>query len=413
MSKYAPGDKVRVIGNKGHYFDIGDIVVLLERDPECDSENGLAWDCQGHKFVQSLYESEFELVEKEKPITTYKTGDKVRIIAKDGRLGTHGFRIGSVVTLLNRDEYWEDFAGCGNVWGAKEDASNEYAYWCVNENEIEPIEKEKPMTNTKVPFNISSSTITVLLDGKPIVIPSSSGRQFDLLKEELMKPTHDIEKIREVADKTTVVKKAASGLVEVRDGMVLYKGEAVHSALTTKLLSLVDEGFDATPWMKFLENLMQNPSYRSRECLYNFLEKFQAPFTEDGCFIAFKRVRSDFKDIHSGKFDNSPGKVVKVDRSQVDDDPKNTCSSGLHVAADSYLDHYASAQNSKTVVVKVNPKDVVAVPYDYDFAKMRVCEYTVLNEVASSDIRAEAVKTMADTTVKPLRDSKGRFLSKG
>ena len=85
--------------------------------------------------------------------------------------------------------------------------------------------------------------------------------------------------------------------------------------------------------------------------------------------------------------DNSVGTVVKMDRTKVDDDPQHTCSSGLHVCADSYLDGFADAAQSRTVVVEVDPSNVVAVPYDYNFAKMRVCEYTVLTEVDPADIR--------------------------
>jgi hypothetical protein len=126
---------------------------------------------------------------------------------------------------------------------------------------------------------------------------------------------------------------------------------------------------------------MMNPSYRSRECLFEFLEKFNAPITANGNFIAFKRVRSDFMDIYSGTIDNSVGKVIQMDRAKVDDDPQHTCSAGLHVCADEYLDGYANAVSTKTLVVEVNPAHVVAVPYDYNFAKMRVCEYKVVAEI--------------------------------
>ena len=248
----------------------------------------------------------------------------------------------------------------------------------------------------QVPYTISSSAITIVLDGQVIVVPSSSG-SFETIKEELKKPVHDVETLSILADKTKAVEAYAKGKVAIRDGIVFHNGEAVHNSLTEKLLSLMDEGFQIDGWVKFLENLMENPSYRSRNCLYNFLEKFQAPFTEDGCFIAFKRVRSDYKDIRSGKFDNSPGQIVVMDRVNVDDDPNNTCSSGLHVAADSYLDSYADAHNSKTVMVKVNPRDVVAVPSDYNFAKMRVCRYEVLSEVAPEKIKEAADTTYVDT----------------
>jgi hypothetical protein len=37
------------------------------------------------------------------------------------------------------------------------------------------------------------------------------------------------------------------------------------------------------------------------------------------------------------------------------------------------------------MIVAVDPKDVVAVPTDYDNAKMRVCRYTIVGEVAKED----------------------------
>jgi hypothetical protein len=73
-----------------------------------------------------------------------------------------------------------------------------------------------------------------------------------------------------------------------------------------------------------------------------------------------------------------------MDRSNVDDDSQRTCSSGLHVCADSYLDGFANSVNNRTVVVKVNPRDVVAVPYDYNFAKMRCCRYEVISEITDA-----------------------------
>jgi hypothetical protein len=63
-----------------------------------------------------------------------------------------------------------------------------------------------------------------------------------------------------------------------------------------------------------------------------------------------------------------------MDRSKVDDDPNNTCSKGLHVASLPYLQHYPG---SVTVLVKVNPANVVSIPTDYNNSKMRVCEYEV------------------------------------
>ena len=173
----------------------------------------------------------------------------------------------------------------------------------------------------------------------------------------------------------------------VKDGIVYFDGEAVYSTLAAKLLSLIEGGISPKPWMKFMNNLMDNPSYKSRKSLYDFLDNFDTPITGDGCFLAFKRVRSNYFDIHSNTMDNSPGTTVTMPRSEVDDDSNRTCSAGLHACASNYLGNfYARACGYKVVVVKINPRDVVAVPHDYQYSKMRVCRYEVLGDAEESTV---------------------------
>jgi len=240
----------------------------------------------------------------------------------------------------------------------------------------------------RVPFTLSDESITVFAQGKMYSIRNTHPN-FEVLVELLKEDEHDEFIIATLCDVEETVRQSVKGCedVEVKNGVVYYQGEEVHNSLTDKLLDMLDLGFDVKPWAKFLENLMQNPSYRSREALYDFLEHFNAPITEDGCFLAFKRVRSDFKDIHSGTFDNSPGQVVSMPRHKVDDDNNRTCSAGLHVCAEEYLKgFYGSGIGTRVVVAKVDPKDVVSVPYDYNFSKMRVCHYEVLHEVEQKDV---------------------------
>jgi hypothetical protein len=238
----------------------------------------------------------------------------------------------------------------------------------------------------RIPYTLSQDSITVFAGGKMHTVLSGH-KNFDLLRDHLKQAEHSIEVIMRLADREQSIRESAAGTkVEIIHGTVYYEGQELNNALTSKLLNLLDDGFDATPWVKFLENLMLNPSFRSRECLFGFLDNFNAPITPEGNFIAFKRIRQDWMDIHSGTMDNSVGTVVKMDRSKVDDDPQHTCSSGLHVCADQYLTHFADAASSRTVVVEVNPANVVAVPYDYNFAKMRVCEYKVVEEIEPARI---------------------------
>lgn len=162
----------------------------------------------------------------------------------------------------------------------------------------------------------------------------------------------------------------------------------VHNALIDRIVDMRDQGFDPEPMIKFLFNINQNPSEDSKQELYGFLETNKLPVTIDGHFLAYKKVRSDFTDCHSGRFDNSPGKTVEMPRHEVDADRTRTCSRGLHVCSGGYLNHFGGA---RTMLIKVHPKDVVSVPTDYKNSKMRCCKYYVVKELNHEDVEKVAV----------------------
>jgi hypothetical protein len=148
---------------------------------------------------------------------------------------------------------------------------------------------------------------------------------------------------------------------------------------------------------KFVDNLYENPSYRAVNSLYEFLEHGGIPINSNGNFLVYKKVRKDYKDIHSGKFDNSVGQECSMPRFMVDENPDNTCSHGLHVCSYEYLPHFGGSFD-RVVICEVNPKDVVAIPKDYNNTKMRVCKYKVIGE-------------LDDTTVDELRDTYCQYTS--
>lgn len=174
---------------------------------------------------------------------------------------------------------------------------------------------------------------------------------------------------------------ASAGMFTVKDGQVLVDGVPAPKVLGRKIEQFAQEGLPYEPLVKFAKNLQANPSFRAVNELYQFLEKNNHPITENGCFIAYKKVRSDFKDIYSGTFDNSVGQVVEMKRNLVNENPNETCSFGLHVANWDYAKNQYGAGHDTMLEVEVNPADVVAVPVDYNQAKMRTCKYTVLSVV--------------------------------
>jgi hypothetical protein len=177
------------------------------------------------------------------------------------------------------------------------------------------------------------------------------------------------------------------GRVRVENGSVYYADMEVKNVLVDRILDMINEGFDASPMVRFLENLMQNPSKRAVDELYLFLEQTSLPITDDGHFLAYKKVRDDYRDFYTGKMDNSVGQVVEMLRNQVDDERNNTCSYGLHFCSLSYLPYYYGDQGH-VMIVKINPADVVSIPNDYNNAKGRTCRYEVIGEHHSENMEA-------------------------
>jgi hypothetical protein len=166
---------------------------------------------------------------------------------------------------------------------------------------------------------------------------------------------------------------------EIVHGLVHINGEALPDALSQRVLDFYNNNLPFQPLLKFWAKLKANPSFNSRQMLYKFLEHNGHPITTEGNFIAYRAVRSDFLDKHTGKMDNSVGNIVEVPRSQVDDNPNNVCSHGLHVATMSYASTFGSGDD-KILDVEVDPADVVAVPTDYNGTKMRVSRFKVVAE---------------------------------
>ena len=76
---------------------------------------------------------------------------------------------------------------------------------------------------------------------------------------------------------------------------------------------------------------------------------------------------------------NLPGSVLRFPRRDVDSNTSVGCSQGLHAGTHTYATEWA--RGGKLVAVAIKAVNVVSVPDDCTFQKLRVCEYEVLNEV--------------------------------
>jgi len=225
-------------------------------------------------------------------------------------------------------------------------------------------------------YQITDQFITVNYDGQTHMVARTEALAERLIKALREGREHEIP---DLVDASKRVAKYTKGKFEVRDGKVFVNGVEAPKVLGDKIWRFSNEGLPSEPLVRFAENLQRNPSYRAVHELFQFLEKNNHPITENGCFIAYKKVREDFKDVHSGTFDNSPGNVVEMPRNQVNEDSNQTCSHGLHVANYEYASQFYSG--GVMLECEVDPADVVSIPVDYNQSKMRVCRYKVLGAV--------------------------------
>lgn len=225
--------------------------------------------------------------------------------------------------------------------------------------------------------NGATSSLTVYVDGKSHTLSSSAGN-FEMILTALKNGNDD--EVRKSLNFKEVIADFSHGQISLYGDELHFDGEPLHNAISSRIIELYREGFDIKPMSLFLENLMKNPSKDTIKELYGFLEFSDLPITDDGHFLAYRVVRHDYKDKHSGTMDNSIGQTVRMKREDCDSNRSRTCSRGLHFCSKDYVSHFYDT-GDHLLIVKINPKDVVSIPNDYNNTKGRCCEFYVQEEI--------------------------------
>lgn len=237
---------------------------------------------------------------------------------------------------------------------------------------------------------ITDDTCTVLVNTKLYTVHRSAAH-FDTVRDLLNDPATTAEQMLAAVNPEAWIKNTVtSGAITVGNGAVWRNGVQVHNALTRRLLNIASQGFDIEPWVKFTDKVYQNPYAWAVDELFLWLETNNMPITPEGNFIAYKKIRGDYSDIYSGRFNNYPGTTVTLPggRECVDKDRSRTCSTGLHFCSASYLPYFGVDSGTRVVLVEIDPRDVVAIPNDYNNAKGRCWRYKVVGEVSHDEAQA-------------------------
>lgn len=249
--------------------------------------------------------------------------------------------------------------------------------------------------------NGDEAHIMLIIDGEPYTAGSENpafAEILDLATDAALNDEDvDGEYLADLCDVERAVARQFDRLSErvtVSHGVVYFDGDPVESALTKQIERFLREGVgDWEPLVNFFEKVQQNPNDHSREQLFSWLDRHDVTIAPDGDCVFYKGVaEQDGKllSIHAGEaivdgtvvagqIPNEPGSTVEMPREQVQHDPTKGCHRGLHCGTF----EYASTYGSKLLEVRVNPRDVVSVPTDSNWQKVRTCRYRVVDVLDS------------------------------
>lgn len=224
--------------------------------------------------------------------------------------------------------------------------------------------------------------ISVLLtDGETLVVEPDNSNYTEILHN-LVLGEYDAAVL--LMSRKKQIEAMKIGIFTINESGMSVSGVPVHNAVVDEIVDLFLRNESVEHLVKFTEKLMRSPSKTVYENLFKMLKNASVQINKDGNVVCFKKVRANYTDVHSGKFDNSPGTHVVMQRTGVDANPNRTCSAGLHVCAHSYLKEFGG---QKVLRVIVEPQDFVAVPTDYGFTKARTCAYYVDADI-TADVEA-------------------------
>jgi hypothetical protein len=257
---------------------------------------------------------------------------------------------------------------------------------------------------SEISFSGSRDSLTVIVDGTSTVVRKGAVN-FEKLRKALLEG--DMAAVPSLLTVKKTIESWAQGLFRLADKTLMFKDKPVGKGIDKRVVAMITAGEDPAPLLAFYERLKKNPSMRSVESLWGFLQHAGIPIEPDGTFLAYKSVRADCRDHHSGQVDYTPSpageppNIQTVERNEVSDDPRTPCHFGLHVGALKYARTFGSG--GKIIICRIDPENVVCVPYDSNAEKMRVCELEV---VGFWNGRAMPSTTMETDDRKDAREAK-------
>lgn len=182
---------------------------------------------------------------------------------------------------------------------------------------------------------------------------------------------------------TLIEKIQKSKLLSMKGDVVYWKEVSclsVPEELVKAIIKAEEEHNELkiSTYRNFWTLMSLNPSEECRKNLYWFLQLHGLKLAKCGFFVAYRNVdttkeKGVYTDHHSHSTRIEIGEMVTIPREKCDCNSNNECSRGLHCASVKWLKK--NYFGDVGLACLVNPADVVAVPHNSEYGKLRTCAY--------------------------------------
>lgn len=234
-------------------------------------------------------------------------------------------------------------------------------------------------------YTLTQQTITII-DEQKNVHTLQIGDKFQQVLS--MIKAGKIKKILTMLSPKAATEYNLKGITLLSDTSISYHGKVYDEKEYVGLIDYIIEcAKSKLPYeylLKFIDNLALNPDAYSRLNLFMFLQQTGIKITENGYIAGVKSVRHDYTSHHDSKTLHKIGTFVQYPREKCNSNPSDTCSYGLHTGGSNYVDSFGYGDKHILVTI-IHPRDVVCVPNDCSFQKMRACLYYVAGELTADE----------------------------
>ena len=268
---------------------------------------------------------------------------------------------------------------------------------------IDRITKDDGSKTISVSYSRDDKPITISCPETPEILSSAIDFADGIISdEEFIKAVAGFDIVKAYRDAIAPKIEQISENLTFDGCHVYYRNKAlsicIDEILEDHLVRLIKAGTseaDLSAWAAFTERLYGNECKHTRKNIVQWLIA-QDWLTLDpkGRLIGYRGCAWDYDrdcpiSVHSGtatvdgvqvegQIPNPVGSIVEMPRKKVQHDPSIGCSSGLHVGTYDYAKNWAPADGA-VIRVAVAPEDIVSVPTECSYSKIRCCRFEVLD----------------------------------